>query len=170
MALRWVFAGLALVAAPVCAEAPPKPIDQIATDLANGECFRFLTEEVDLANDATLKALGFGPEITRRADDTFGELQLVSANLPDGQLAFGGTPRRACRVAVIGPNRDIARQSIKAAMGRGGLVFTPQANQRAGNESFQAPAGDQIVLFQLIDASSVNALLVQIFVINKTEG
>src|SRR5688572_25253996 len=92
----------AAMAATSSAQVREQPIDEVAADLAYGFCPLFLAGQFSLTGPE-LEARGFGKTIARQPHPRVGEMSLVEAKLPDGQVAFGGAAGKACTVIVTAP-------------------------------------------------------------------
>jgi hypothetical protein len=154
------------------AQAREFAIDEIAADLAYGFCPLFLAGQFPLTSPE-LAERGFGPKIVKQPNPRVGEMSLVSAVRPDGEVAFGGASGKACTVIVSGPKREAVLARLRDNMSYMGLDFQPTANigaelPGARVETFRAPVEGQILYLQLIQASAPQPTVVaQLFAMDK---
>ena len=146
---------LPLPAAAAAAEVRAQPIEEAAADLAYGFCPLFLAEEFQLTSPE-LAARGFGRAVERRQHPQLGEMSMVTASRPDGELVFGGVAGRTCTVAIRGANRAAALARLRRDMGTSGFPFRSTPNLTADVpgltvETFKAPVeGVGMLYVQLI--------------------
>jgi hypothetical protein len=170
---------LALLAAAAIAVAPAaaqpvreQPIDEVAADLTYGFCPLFLAGQFSLTGPE-LAARGFGKTISRQPHPRIGEMSLVEAKLPDGQVAFGGAAGKACTVIVSAPKaRAAVLARLRSSMALIGLDFKPAASPGpsvpalAGStvETFRAPVEKQFLYLQHIQmAGPAGPVAAQLF-------
>ncbi|HEU0135390.1 MAG TPA: hypothetical protein VFR28_11255, partial [Allosphingosinicella sp.] len=101
-ALTAALLAFAASAAPAAAQVREQPIGEIAADLAYGFCPLFLAGQFSLTGPE-LAQRGFGKTIVKQPHPRVGEMSLVGAKLPDGQIQFGGASGKACTVIVSAP-------------------------------------------------------------------
>ena len=170
---KLALAALLLAASPAAAQTDPRPIEEAAADLAYGYCPLFLAGQFALTGNPRLAELGFADTVETRQHPRFGELHMVSAKRADGEVGFGGVEGKLCSVVVIGARRDATVASFKANKALMGLDFQPQPVTTPPGpditiENFKAPAGDQFLYLQLIDARGDHpAAIAQLFVTDK---
>lgn len=143
---------------PPSASAQPRTYEvaEIAGDLAYGFCPLFLANAFAL-DDPRLAERGFSPAVAKQANPRFGELRMVSAKRPDGEIAFGGVAGRVCTVVVTGDKRAAALARLRESMSWTGLDFKPAPHTGAKLpgvtvETFKAPVDGQMLVVQLIEA------------------
>ncbi|HEX8381363.1 MAG TPA: hypothetical protein VF619_12545 [Allosphingosinicella sp.] len=174
----------AAVAAPAAAQQPgsvtplrEQPIDEIAADLAYGFCPLFLAGQFPLTGPE-LAQRGFGKKVTRQPHPRVGEMSLVEAKLPDGQIQFGGASGKACTVIVSAPNstRSAVLARLRTNMAFTGLDFKAVANPGpsvpmlagATIETFRAPVETQFLYLQHIQKGDPDGVVVaQLFAMDK---
>ena len=165
-------AGLLLLPAAASAQDRQWPIEEMAADLAYGFCPLYLAGQLSLTGPE-LAERGFGPKVTKQPHPRVGEMSLVGAKLPDGEIAFGGAPGKACTVLVTGAKRDAALARLRASMGFMGLDFQPAASPGpalAGVEveTFKAPVDGQTLYVQLVRTSTPQpTIAAQLFAMDK---
>jgi hypothetical protein len=172
-------AALAFVAAPAPAAAPMReqPIDEIAADLAYGFCPLFLAGQFSLTGPE-LAQRGFGKAIFTQQHPRVGEMSLVEAKLPDGQIHFGGRAGQACTVVAQAPKstRAAVLARLRKNMAFMGLDFKPAASPgpsipalaRAKIETFRAPVEKQFLYLQHIQMDDPAGVVVaQLFATDK---
>ena len=167
-------AAACLLVLPAAASAQDRqwPIEEIASDLAYGFCPLYLAGQFSLTAPE-LAERGFGPNVQKQPHPRIGEMSVVSARRPDGEIAFGGAPGKACTVVVAGPKRDSVLARLKEAMAWMGLDFQPTANPGpvvAGvtAETFRAPVEAQMLYVQLVQASGPTpSVAAQLFAMDK---
>lgn len=171
------FVAAALTAAPAAAQpARLQPIGETAADLAFGLCPLFLSGQLAL-NSPELAQRGFGTTVLRQAHPTMGAISLVSAKLPDGEIAFGGASGKACTVVTNSKTPAAVLATLHTNMAFMGLDFKPAPAPGpavAGIkpqwvETFQAPVENQILYVQLVrmgGASGNGPVVAQLFVVN----
>ena len=162
-----------LLATPAPAEIrAQQPVEELAADLAYGLCPLFLTGGLKL-DDAQLTERGFGPAVEKLSHPRFGELTLVGAKRPDGEVAFGGAPGKLCSVVVQGPKLAAVMARLRSAMVLTGLSFSASKNLTpdvpgVNVQTFRAPIDRQTLYVQLINAGGPKpAVMAQIFVMDK---
>ncbi len=172
--LRTLAAALLLsIPAAAAAQVREQPIDEVAADLAYGFCPLFLAGQFSLAGPE-LEARGFGKAVTRQPHPRVGEMSLVEAKLPDGQIAFGGAAGKACTVIVSAPKstRGAVLARLRSSMAFTGLDFKPAASPGpsvpalAGStvETFRAPVEKQFLYLQHIQmAGPAGPVVAQLF-------
>jgi hypothetical protein len=138
-----------------------QPIDDIAADLAYGFCPLFLAGQFSLTGPE-LAQRGFGKTVTKQPHPRVGEMSLVAAKLPDGQIEFGGAAGKACTVVVHAPRstRAAVLARLRTNMAFMGLDFKSAANpgpsvpmlKGATIETFRAPVEKQFLYLQHIHA------------------
>lgn len=153
-----LFAAL-LLAPAASAQDNVRPIDETAADLAYGLCPLYLAGQLSLTGPE-LAGRGFDAKIEKSQHPRFGEMQVVSAKLADGEIGFGGAPETTCTVIVMGPNRAAALARLRRDMPLMGLDLQPDpANSGARGpakvETFKARVEEKAVLYvQLIEADA----------------
>ncbi|HEX8578873.1 MAG TPA: hypothetical protein VF655_04675 [Allosphingosinicella sp.] len=161
-----------LAAAPAVAQPRVYSPEEIASDLAYGFCPLFLAGKFPL-NSPQLAERGFGTKVTTESHPQLGEMGLVAATYPGGEIAFGGASGRMCRVILTGPKRDAALKQLKDTMSYTGLPFQPTPNVGEDvpgmtTETFKAPIEGGTLYVQLIDAREAsNMISAQLFYIAK---
>jgi hypothetical protein len=171
----WRVAALAFAAAvtPVAAQLREQPIDEIAADLAYGFCPLFLAGQFSLTGPE-LAQRGFGTTVTKQPHPRVGEMSLVEAKLPDGQIAFGGAAGKACTVVVTAPKstRAAVLARLRSSMAVTGLDFKPApspgpsvpALAAATIETFRAPVENQFLYLQHIQIDDpTGSVVAQLF-------
>ncbi|HEX6374740.1 MAG TPA: hypothetical protein VFZ91_03360 [Allosphingosinicella sp.] len=155
--LRPLAAAVCLLLLPASASGQARqwPIEEMAADLAYGFCPLFLAGQFALTAPE-LAERGFGPQVTKQPHPRVGEMSLVSARREDGEIAFGGTPGKACTVVVSGPKREAVLAKLRGSMAYMGLDFHPAANPGpaiAGLkvDTFKAPVDSQMLYVQLVE-------------------
>jgi hypothetical protein len=167
---------LALPAA-AAAQVREQPIDEIAADLAYGLCPLYLAGQLSLTG-SELAERGFGKAIVTQPHPRVGEISLVEAKLPDGQIQFGGAPGKACTAIVSAPKstRAAVLATLRSNMAFTGLDFRPAqspgpsvpALAGATVETFRAPIGKQALYLQHIRMDDpVELVVAQLFVMDK---
>lgn len=176
--LRAIAAALLLsLPAAAAAQVREQPIDEIAADLAYGFCPLFLAGQFSLTGPE-LAERGFGKTVTRQPHPRVGEMSLVEAKLPDGQIAFGGAAGKACTVMVSAPKstRDAVLARLRTSMAFMGLDFKPAespgpsvpALAGAAIETFRAPVDNQFLYLQHIHmAGPAGPVAAQLFAMDK---
>lgn len=176
--LRILAAALLLpLPAAAAAQVREQPIDEIAADLAYGFCPLFLAGKFSLTGPE-LEERGFGKTIVRRPHPRVGEISLVEAKLPDGQIQFGGAAGKACTVIVSAPRstRAAVLATLRSNMTFMGLDFKPAESPgpsvpglaAATIETFRAPVENQFLYLQHIQMDEPAGLVVaQLFVTDK---
>jgi hypothetical protein len=165
-------AALLLAPASVAELRAQQPVDEVAADLAYGLCPLFLAGALPLTS-SELTDRGFSATVSKQPHPRFGELSMVGAKRPDGDIGFGGAPGKVCTVAVQGPRLPAVLARLKSAMALMGLHFTPARNLTPdvpgiSVQTFSAPVDKQILYLQLIDAGGPKpAVLAQLFVMDK---
>ncbi|RYY22727.1 MAG: hypothetical protein EOP62_22500 [Sphingomonadales bacterium] len=150
---RLVLAAAALLALPAVASAQnaDKPIAEAAADLAYGYCPLFLGDQFPLTGNAALASFGFSEAIDKRQHPRFGEMEMVGAKRPDGELGFGGAKESICQVVVMGPNRAAAWDMLHKNMAYMGFDFKPVTDASVPAipgvtvETFKAPIENQFL-------------------------
>jgi hypothetical protein len=154
-----------------------EPIDEVAADLAYGYCPLFLAGQFSLTGPE-LAQRGFGKTIVRQPHPRVGEMSLVEAKLPDGQIEFGGASGKACTVIVHAPKstRAAVLSTLRSNMAFMGLDFKAAANpgpsvpalKGATIETFKAPAGKQFLYLQHVQMDDPTGIVVaQLFATDK---
>lgn len=157
-----------LLAAPAAAQPRHYGFEEIATDLAYGFCPLFLAGQFRL-DSPQLAERGFAKEVGRQAHPRFGELQMVGAKLPEGEIAFGGAPGKICTVVAGGDKRQAVLTKLRESMSWTGLDFKPVPNAGAKVpgvivETFRAPVEAQALYVQLVQTSGATpSVMVQMF-------
>lgn len=156
-------------ATPAAAQPREQPIDEIAADLAYGFCPLFLAGQFSLTGPE-LAQRGFGKTVTRQPHPRVGEMSLVGAKLPDGQIQFGGAAGRACTVIVSAtkPVRAAVLSRLRSNMAFMGLDFKPAASPGpsvpalagATIETFRAPVEKQFLYLQHIQMNDPTGIVV----------
>ncbi len=160
--------------------APPvreQPIDEIAADLAYGFCPLFLAGRFSLTGPE-LAQRGFGKTVTKQPHPRVGEMSLVGAKLPDGQIQFGGASGQACTVIVQAPKstRAAVMARLRKNMVFMGLDFKPAASpgpavpalKGATIETFKAPVESQFLYLQHVQMDEPAGVVVaQLFAMDK---
>jgi hypothetical protein len=147
------------LAVAAAAQVREQPIDEIAADLAYGYCPLFLAGQFSLTGPE-LAQRGFGKTIVRQPHPRVGEMSLVGAKLPDGQIQFGGAAGQACTVIVSAPKstRGAVLARLRSNMAFMGLDFKPAVSPGPGVaslagakiETFRAPVEKQFLYLQHI--------------------
>ncbi|MGZ8285161.1 MAG: hypothetical protein ACXW27_04485 [Allosphingosinicella sp.] len=156
---------LALSSAPALAQPGATPqlreqaIDEIAADLAYGLCPLYLAGQFSLTGPE-LAQRGFGKTVSKQPHPRVGEMSLVGAKLPDGQIQFGGKAGQACTVIVDAPKstRGAVLARLRSSMAFTGLDFKAAASpgpsvpelKGAKIETFRAPVEKQFLYLQHI--------------------
>ncbi|HYJ83137.1 MAG TPA: hypothetical protein VEW26_09885 [Allosphingosinicella sp.] len=158
------------------AQVREQPIDEVAADLAYGFCPLFLAGQFSLTGPE-LEARGFGKTVTKQPHPRVGEMSLVEARLPDGQVAFGGAAGKACTVIVNAPRaRAEVLARLRSNMAFMGLDFRPAASPGpsvpalagATVETYRAPVEKQFLYLQHIQmAGPAGAIAAQLFAMDK---
>jgi hypothetical protein len=169
--LRRLAAASCLLLLPAGASAQDRqwPIEEIATDLAYGFCPLYLAGQFSLTGPE-LAERGFGATVETKQDARFGQVSVVTAKRPDGEVTFGGVAGKTCTVVVAGPSREAALAKLHETMSYMGLDFAPTANLTpditgTAVETFKAPVEAQILYLQLIEAGGPTpAVIAQLFV------
>jgi hypothetical protein len=172
-------AALAFAATPAAAAAQVReqPIDEVAADLAYGFCPLFLAGQFSLTGPE-LAERGFGKTVTKQPHPRIGEMNLVGAKLPDGQIQFGGAAGKACIVIVNAPKstRATVLARLRKNMAFMGLDFKPAASpgpsvpalKGATIETFKAPVENQILYLQHVQMDDPAGVVVaQLFATDK---
>lgn len=163
---------LPLLPATALAQDRQWPIEEMATDLAYGFCPLYLAGQFSLTGPE-LAERGFGPDVRKQPHPRVGEMSIVSARRPDGEIAFGGAPGKACTVVVAGPKREAVLAKLREAMSWMGLDFQPTANPgpevpRVTAETFRAPVDAQMLYVQLVQADGPPpSVAAQLFAMDK---
>jgi hypothetical protein len=148
------------------------PIEEVASDLAYGFCPLYLAGQFPLTAPE-LAERGFGTTVLKQPHPRVGEMSLVSAKRPDGDIAFGGAPGKACTVVITGPNREAVLARLRETMSYMGLDFEPTANPGstlAGVtvETFKAKVDAQTLYVQLVQAGgSTPSVVAQLFAMEE---
>ena len=165
-------AGLLLLPAAGAAQERQWPIEEIASDLAYGFCPLYLAGQFSLTGPE-LAERGFSPNVQRQPHPRVGEMSIVSAKRPDGEIAFGGAPGKACTVVIAGPKREAALARLRETMSWMGLDFQPTANlgpdiEGVTAETFKAPVDAQMLYVQLVQAAAPTpTVAAQLFAMDK---
>lgn len=168
------FAALLLLSIPAAAAAQlrEQPIDETAADLAYGLCPLFLAGQLTLTGPE-LAERGFGKDVMKQPHPRIGEMSLVGARLPDGEIAFGGAAGKACTVVVTGAKRPAVLARLRSSMAFMGLDFKPApapGPPLAGVtvETFRAPVEGQMLYVQLVQSGGATpAVTAQLFAMDK---
>ena len=173
------FAALLLLSIPAAAAAQVReqPIDEVAADLAYGFCPLFLAGQFSLTGPE-LAERGFAKTVIKQPHPRIGEMSLVGAKLPDGQIQFGGAAGKACTVIVNAPKstRAAVLARLRANMAFMGLDFKPAANpgpdvpalKGATIETFKAPVDKQFLYLQHVQMDEPAGIVVaQLFATDK---
>jgi len=180
---RSCFQGLAaavLLAVPAVAGAQVRdqPIDEIAADLAYGFCPLFLAGQFSLTGPE-LEARGFAKTISKQPHPRIGEMSVVEAKRPDGDLAFGGAAGKACTVVVNAPgSRGAVLARLRKNMAFMGLDFKPAespgpavpALKGVTVETFKAPVDNQFLYLQHVQVGGTagsGPVIAQLFATEK---
>jgi hypothetical protein len=161
-----------LLPAAAAAQDVQRPIEEDAADLAYGFCPLYLAGRFSLTGPE-LEARGFGKAIQKQPHPRVGEMELVSANRADGELAFGGAVGKACTVVVAGAKREAALARLRDSMAFMGLDFaaTPNVGPELAAmsvETFKAPVDGQILYVQLVRTGApVPVVAAQLFVMDR---
>jgi hypothetical protein len=172
-----IFAAALLLSLPAAAAAQVRdqPIDEIAADLAYGICPLFLAGQLSLTGPE-LAERGFGTTVTKQPHPRVGEMSIVEAKRPDGEIAFGGASGKACTVVVKAPKaRAAVLARLRTSMAYMGLDFKPAAApgpSLAGisAETFKAPVENQFLYLQLVQVggpSGTGPVVAQLFATDK---
>lgn len=176
--IRTLAAALLLsIPAAAAAQVREQPIDEIAADLAYGFCPLFLAGQFSLTGPE-LAQRGFGQTVTKQPHPRVGEVSLVGAKLPDGQIQFGGAAGKACTVIVSAPqpNRAAVLARLRSSMAFMGLDFQPAASpgpsvpalKGATIETFKAPVENQFLYLQHVQMDDPAGVIVaQLFAMDK---
>ena len=154
-----------------------QPIDEIAADLAYGFCPLFLAGQFSLTGPE-LAQRGFGKAVSKQPHPRVGEMSLVAAKLPDGQIEFGGKAGQACTVTVSAPRstRAAVLARLRKNMAFMGLDFKPAASPGPGVpalkgatiETFRAPVEKQFLYLQHVQMDDPAGVVVaQLFAMDK---
>lgn len=184
-ALRPAIATALAVAASGAARAQPgaallpreQPIGEVAADLAYGFCPLFLAGQFSLTGPE-LAERGFGKTVARQPHPRVGEMNLVEAKLPDGQIQFGGAAGKACTVIVRAPKstRAAVLAKLRSNMAFMGLDFKPAAApgpgvpalKGAAIETFKAPIDKQFLYLQHVQMDDPAGIVAaQLFATDK---
>jgi hypothetical protein len=177
---RFALAGAtacALACTPAAAQVREQPIDEVAADLAYGFCPLFLAGRFSLTGPE-LAQRGFGKTIAKQPHPRVGELSLVEAKLPDGQIQFGGAAGKACTVIVSAPRstRAAVLARLRSNMAFMGLDFKPAASpgpsvpalKGATIETFKAAVDKQFLYLQHVQMDDPPGIVVaQLFATDK---
>jgi hypothetical protein len=172
--LRLLASVLCLALVPASAGAQPRqwPVEELASDLAYGFCPLFLAGQFSLTAPE-LAERGFGTRILKQPHPRVGEMSLVSATRPDGEVSFGGAPGKACTVVVTGSKRAEVLARLRGTMSYTGLEFRPVPDPGpsiAGvtAETFKAPVDNQMLYVQLVRTETpVQSVAAQLFAMDK---
>ncbi|HEU0098256.1 MAG TPA: hypothetical protein VFQ67_05705 [Allosphingosinicella sp.] len=174
----------ALAAAPAAAQPADgpatvreQPIDEVAADLAYGFCPLFLAGQLSLTGPE-LAERGFAKTVVKQPHPRVGEMSLVGAKLPDGQVQFGGAAGKACTVVVSAPKstRAAVIARLRSNMAFMGLDFKPAPNpgpsvpalKGATIETFKAPVDKQFLYLQHVQMDEPAGIVVaQLFATDK---
>ena len=161
------------------AQVRDQPIDEVAADLAYGFCPLFLAGQFSLTGPE-LEARGFGKTIVRQPHPRVGEMRLVEAKRPDGEIAFGGAAGKACTVVVNAPKgRSAVIGRLRSSLSFMGLDFKPAASpgptvpvalKGVSVETFRAPVENQFLYVQHVQvggASGSGPIIAQLFAMDK---
>ncbi|HEX8308707.1 MAG TPA: hypothetical protein VF645_09865 [Allosphingosinicella sp.] len=173
-------AALTFAAGAATASAAPvreQPIDEIAADLAYGYCPLFLAGQFSLTGPE-LEQRGFAKTVRKEPHPRVGQMSLVEAKLPDGQVEFGGAAGKACTVIVHAPKstRAAVPARLRSSMAFMGLEFKPAASPGpavpalagATIETFRAPVEKQFLYLQHIQMSDpVGIVAAQLFATDR---
>lgn len=170
-------ASLLSLPAAAAAQVREQPIDEIAADLAYGFCPLFLAGQFSLTGPE-LEQRSFGKKVTKQPHPRIGEISLVEAKLPDGQIEFGGRAGKACTVVVhtTRSTRATVLARLRSSMAFMGLDFKPAASpgpsvpMPAGTtiETFRAPIEKQFLYLQHIHMPDPTGVVVaQLFATDK---
>ena len=163
---------LLLAAAPAAAQDRQWPIEEMAADLAYGFCPLYLAGQFSLTGPE-LAERGFGATIEKRPHPRIGEMELVSAQRPDGEIAFGGAAGKACTVVVTGPQREAVLSRLRSSMAFMGLEFAAVASPGpevpgVTVETFKAPVDSQMLYLQLVQGAGPTPMVAaQLFAMDK---
>jgi hypothetical protein len=168
--LRTLAAGLLLsIPAAASAQVREQPIGEIAADLAYGFCPLFLAGQFSLTGPE-LEQRGFGKTVRKQPHPRVGEISLVEAKLPDGQIEFGGAAGKACTVIAHAPKstRAAVLAKLRSNMAFMGLDFKPAASPgpnvpalaKAKVETFRATVDTQFLYLQHIQMDDPTGVVV----------
>ncbi len=174
MTLRALAAAFCLLLVPAAAPAQDRiwPIEEIVSDLAYGYCPLYLAGQFSLTAPE-LAERGFGPTVVTQPHPRVGEMALVSARLPDGEITFGGASGKACTVTISGPKRDAALVRLREQMAYMTLDFQPAASPGPAvpgvtAETFRAPVEGQMLYVQLVQVTKpAPTVAAQLFVMEQ---
>ncbi|HEX8467522.1 MAG TPA: hypothetical protein VF620_06935 [Allosphingosinicella sp.] len=166
-----------MAATPAAAQVREQAIDEIAADLAYGYCPLFLAGQFSLTGPE-LAERGFGKAIRKQPHPRVGDMSLVEAKLPDGQIEFGGAAGKACTVVVHAPKstRAAVLARLRSNMAFMGLDFKPAASpgpsvpalKGATIETFRAPVEKQFLYLQHVQMGDPAGVVVaQLFAMDK---
>ena len=183
--MRRTFAAALLLSLSAAAAAQPgatpvareQAIDEIAADLAYGFCPLFLAGRFSLTGPE-LAQRGFDKLVRKQPHPRVGEMSLVGAKLPDGQIQFGGKEGQACTVIVSAPKstRGAVLARLRSSMAFMGLDFKPAASpgpavpalKGATIETFKAPVEGQFLYLQHVQMDEPAGIVVaQLFAMDK---
>jgi hypothetical protein len=158
-------------AAPPASPGEPRTFttDELAADSAYGFCPLFLSNTFPL-DSPQLAERGFSANVIRQQNPRFGEIQMVTARRPDGEVAFGGKAGMVCMVVVTGDKRTAALARLHAAMSWMGLDFKPMPHTgptlpNVAIHTFRAPVKGQALIVQLMEVSGATpSVIAQLFV------
>ncbi|HEY0112060.1 MAG TPA: hypothetical protein VGB59_02790 [Allosphingosinicella sp.] len=160
---------LSLPAAAAAAQVREQPIDEIAADLAYGFCPLFLAGQFSLTGPE-LAERGFGKTVSKTPHPRVGEMSLVEAKLPGGQVQFGGAAGKACTVVVRAPKliRAAVLTRLRSNMAFMSLDFKPAespgpsapALSGAKIDTFRASVEKQFLYLQHIHADDPPGIVV----------
>jgi hypothetical protein len=146
-----------------------QPIDEIAADLAYGFCPLFLAGQFSLTGPE-LAERGFDKTVSKQPHPRVGEMSLVEAKLPDGQIQFGGAAGKACTVIVHATKstRGAVLARLRSNMAFMGLDFKPAASpgpsvpalKGSTIETFRAPVETQFLYLQHIQMNDPAGVVV----------
>jgi hypothetical protein len=177
-ALAAVILSAAPIAAAFAQPARTQPVEEIAADLAYGFCPLFLAGRFAL-NSPELAQRGFGSTVLRQPHPRIGEMSLVSAKLPDGEISFGGASGKACTVVVKSAKPAVVLDKLHASMAFMGLDFQPAAAPgpavagvpASAVETFRAPVEKQFLYVQIVRVDGGRAgpaaVVAQLFVTDR---
>ncbi|HET9640418.1 MAG TPA: hypothetical protein VFP12_14555 [Allosphingosinicella sp.] len=175
-----ILAALLLLPLPAAAAAQVReqPIDEVAADLAYGFCPLLLAGQFSLTGPE-LAERGFGKTVSKQAHPRLGEMSLVEAKRPDGEIAFGGAAGKACTVVVRAPKaRSAVLARLRSSMSFMGLDFKPAPSpgpnvpelKDAAVETFRAPVDNQFLYLQHIQVggpAGTGPVVAQLFAMDK---
>ena len=163
-----------LMAAATPVPAASRTIADQASELTYDLCPLFLNDELSLTG-RELKERGFGSKVEGVFNKRFGEIRMVTAKLPDGNVSFGGTSQTLCQVIVEGSNAEMIVARVKQDMRLLNVNWQldPANSGKRGTatvETYRAPPKSGAVLHLQLAAVSLGerpTAIVQLFALEE---